>query len=272
MPRTGKWLVSVSLGLLLVLASASAQTSISHKARHKARKVKAPAPQMVLPPMPKGPLPQVPLDQLPAAPPQVDYQDGSLTIVAQNSTLGDSLREVRKRIYVPPSATERVVARLGPAPARDVLATLLNGSSFNYVMVGSVADPAALSSVVLTSRPATGGVQTVANVSQPSPVYTPPARTEPGPGMGRPGGFVPPVAQAVPPQPGNPQAANGDDSADDSQDADDSDQEEAADKDQSGGTAPPNAGPKTPDEILQMLQQQKQQQGLPGPPPPNPPD
>ncbi|MGB9073772.1 MAG: hypothetical protein WCC22_14125 [Terriglobales bacterium] len=272
MPRTGKWLVSISLGLLLVLPSVSAQTS----SRHKTRKILSQ--HAVLPPAPRGPLPQVPLDQLPAAPPQVNYQDGRLTIVAQNSTLGDILREVRKRtgasIEVPPSATERVVARLGPAPARDVLAALLNGSSFNYVMVGSVADPAVLSSVALTSRPAAGGAQAVANVYQPSPVYTPPERTELRPGLGRPGGFVPPVAQTVPPQPGNPQAANGDDSADDSQDADDSDQDEAQGQDQNGDTPQPNAGPKTPDELMQRLQQQRlqqqqQQQQQGQPPPPN---
>jgi hypothetical protein len=268
MQLRGKWWVSISLGLLLVLPSASAQTS----RRHKARKVSPP--QVVLPPMPKGPLPQVPLDQLPAAPPQVDYQDGRLTIVAQNSILGDILREVHKRtgasIDVPTNATERVVARLGPAPARDVLATLLNGSSFNYVMVGSVADPAMLSSVVLTSRPA-AGAQTVTTVYQPSPVYAPPARAELGPGM-VPGGFVPKM-QPVPPQPANPQAANGDDSADDSEDADDSDQEAAEGQDQSGATPQPNAGPKSPEEILQMLQQQRQQQSQPGQPPqPNPPN
>jgi hypothetical protein len=266
MPLTGKWLVSISVGLLLVLPSASAQTSRRHKAR------KMPAPQVVLPPAPRGPLPQVPLDQLPAAPPQVNYQDGRLSIVAQNSTLGDILREVRKRtgasIDIPTNATERVVARLGPAPARDVLATLLNGSSFNYVMVGSVADPATLSSVVLTSRPA-AGAQTVATVYQPAPVYSPPERTGLGPGM-VPGGFVPKVPP-VTPVPTSAQAANGDDSADDSEDADDSDQDEAQGQDQSGGTPQPNAGPKTPDEILQMLQKQREQQ--PGQPPqPNPPE
>lgn len=274
MARTGKWLVSISVGLLLVVPSASAQTPSRHKGRKVAKQ------QVVLPPAPRGPLPQVPLDQLPAVPPQVNFQDGRLTIVAQNSTLGDILREVRQRtgasIDVPPSATERVVARLGPAPARDVLATLLNGSSFNYVMVGSVADPSSLSSVVLTSRPAGGGAQTVAEVSQPSPVYSPPARTELMPGMGRPGQFVPPLAQAVTPQPGNPQAANADDSADDSEDADDSDQDEAQGQGQNGGISQPNAGPRSPEEVLQLLQQQRQQQGQPGQPPqppqPNPPN
>jgi hypothetical protein len=263
MPRTGKWLVSISLGLLLVLASASAQTAIPHKARHKARKAKAP-PQVVLPPLPRGPLPQVPLDQLPATPPQVDYQDGRLTIVAQNSTLSDILHEVNKRtgasIEVPPNATEHVVARLGPAPARDVLATLLNGSSFNYVMVGSVADPAALSSIVLTSKPAGGAAQTVAIVPQPAPVYMPPAR---------PVGV--PMVQTVPPQPGVPQAASADDSADEA-DAEDSDQEDAQSQDQSGGAPQPNAGPKTPEEMLQMLQQQQRLQPPGQPPQTNPPN
>ncbi len=279
MSRTGKWLVSISLGLLLILPSASAQTAqtpIPPKARHKARKVKAPPPPaVVLPPLPIGPLPQVPLDQLPTAPPQVDYQDGRLTIVAQNSTLSDILREVHKRtgasIDVPPSATEHVVAQLGPAPAREVLATLLNGSSFNYVMVGSAADPAVLSSVVLTSRPAAGGAQTIANVPQPASVYPPPVRPELGPGMGQPTGLVPTaVAPVVQPAPAvNQSAVNADASANDSQEAEDTEQEEAGNQDQNGATPLPNAGPKTQDEILQMLQQQqqRQQQGLQTDPP-----
>lgn len=270
MPRTGKWLVSISVGLLLVVPSASAQTST----RHKARKVLNQ--QAVLPPAPRGPLPQVPLDQLPAAPPQVNYQDGRLTIVAQNSTLGDILREVHKRtgasIEVPASATERVVVRLGPAPARDVLATLLNGSSFNYVMVGSVADPAVLSSVVLTTKPA-GGAQTVAEVYQPSPVYAPPDRTELGLGRVLPNGYAPKV-QPVIPVPANAQAAGGDDSADDSEDADDSDQGAAENQDQNVATPQPNAGPRSQEELLQILQQRRQQgqPGQPPQPPPNPPN
>jgi len=270
MLRTGKWLVSISVGLLLLLPSASGQASTRHESRKGSKQ------QSVLPPAPRGPLSQVPLDQLPAAPPQVNYQDGRLTIVAQNSTLGDILREVRKRtgasIDVPASATERVVARLGPAPARDVLATLLNGSSFNYVMVGSVADPAVLSSVVLTTKPA-AGAQTVAEVYQPSPVYAPPDRTPLGLGRVGPAGYVPNVQPVTPPS--NAEAASGDDSADDSEDADDSDQDAADAQDQSGAAPQPNAGPKSPEEILQMLQQQRQQQqqGQPGQPPqPNPPN
>jgi hypothetical protein len=283
MLQTGKWLVLISLGLLLLLPAASAQTAQTSippnppKARHKARKAKVvPPPPVVLPPLPRGPLPQVPLDQLPTAPPQVDYRDGRLTIVAQNSTLSDILREVRKRtgasIDVPPSATEHVVARLGPAPAREVLATLLNGSSFNYVMVGSAADPAVLSSVVLTSKPA-GGAQTIANVPQPVPVYSPPGRPGFGPGFGQPVGVVPTaVAPVIQPAPVvNQPAVNADASANDSQEPEDSEQEETETQDQNGATPLPNAGPKTPDEMLQMLQQQQQLQQPPQQtPPPQP--
>ena len=86
------------------------------------------------------------MDQIPAAAPRVTYENGLLSITAQNATLGDILREVRKltgaTIDVPPAgANERVVVQLGPGAPRDVLATLLNGTSFNYVMLGSASDP-----------------------------------------------------------------------------------------------------------------------------------
>ena len=270
MVRT-KLLLSIFLAVALA-PFALAQTAPHHKS-HKAKPVKP----LVLPPLPPGPLPQVPLDQLPAVAPQVSYQNGSLTIVAENSTLGDILREVRKRtgasIDVPGNATERVATRLGPGPARDILTTLLNGTSFNYVMVGSAGDPTALASVVLTPRPAGGAVQT-AQAQQPAPVYTAP---DFGPGTGRPG--------FVPPQPGPMATAESGDDKDDDDSADDSDQDQQAegqagqpgtpapqvpgvqfpqnqapDGTDSNGNAQPNVGPRTPQQILQMLQQQRQQQ------------
>ena len=80
--------------------------------------------------------------------------------MAENSTLADILRAVRTQtgaaIEVPPNATERVVAHLGPGPARDVLAALLNGSHFNYVMLGSAAHPDSVDRLILTSK--SGGV------------------------------------------------------------------------------------------------------------------
>src|SRR5258706_2264626 len=149
-------------------------------------------PTVVAPVAPSGPLQQVPMSQLPSTPPQVTYQNGMLTIVAQNSSLGDILNEVHRRtgatIEVPPTATERVVTKIGPAPAREVLVTLLNGTGYNYVMVGTASDSSALASVILTSKPAGGA--TVATAYQPPPQYAP-QQAVMAPGMG-PGG---PVAQ-----------------------------------------------------------------------------
>jgi hypothetical protein len=80
---------------------------------------------------------------MPTSAPQVSFHNDQLTIVAHNSTLGDVLRAVRNQtgaaVEIPANATERVVGRFGPGPARDVLAVLLNGSHFNYVMLGSAA-------------------------------------------------------------------------------------------------------------------------------------
>ncbi len=119
-------------------ADTQADTQKPHPA-HKVKKQQPPPPP--LPSGPQGPVPQIPLDAIPAVAPQVSYQNGLLTIVAPNSTLGDILRAVRKQtaadIDVPASASERVVTRLGPGPAREVMAELLNGSRFNYILLGS---------------------------------------------------------------------------------------------------------------------------------------
>jgi hypothetical protein len=227
---------------------------------------RAAARPVVAPPVvPSGPLQQVPMAQLPSTPPQVTYQNGMLTIVAQNSSLGDILHEVHRRtgatIDVPPTATERVVTRIGPGPAREVLVTLLNGAGYNYVMMGTASDSAALASVILTSKPtgSTGGGP-VTTAYQPPTQYV--GQQPMAPGMG-PGG---PVVQPAPPD----EEA---DAAEEKDEEDPADQEQA--QDQTGnGTATaqdgsqPNAGPKTPEQILEMLRQRQQQPPQPGPPVP----
>lgn len=185
-----------------------------------------------------------------------------LTIVAENSSLGDILREVHKStgavIDVPANANERVVTRLGPGPARDVLADLLNGSTFNYVMTGSAADPAGLSSVMLMTK--TGGAQT----ASPPPVQYEPQQAVMAPGMG-PGG---PVVQ----QPASDEEAD----AEDKEEDDTGDEDQAKDQGQTppGAVPPadgsqPNAGPKSPEQILEMLRQHAPNGGrlLPNPQP-----
>jgi hypothetical protein len=77
-------------------------------------------------------------------------------VSAKNSTLGDILRAISAKtgasIDIPEGANERVVSQLGPAPPRDVMTALLNGSHFNYVMVGTETNPDAVAHVILTSK------------------------------------------------------------------------------------------------------------------------
>lgn len=119
----------------------------------KKKKVQPPPPP--LPSGPTGPVQQMPLDSIAAMAPQVSFQNNELTIVAPNSTLADILRAVRKQtgaeIDIPP-APERVVTHLGPGPARTIVAQLLNGSRFNYVLLGSPADDTVLTRVVLVAK------------------------------------------------------------------------------------------------------------------------
>jgi hypothetical protein len=238
------------------------------------------------------------MDQIPATPAKINFQNGLLTISSQNSTLGEILRDVRKltgaAIDIPAGsgATERVVAHLGPGAPRDVLAVLLNGSSFNYVMIGSSADPTAVSSVILTSKGGDSQTQTASN----GPENSPSPNGSPMGGPNPPNRFMQPMAlnQQNGPRPGrgeNGQAA--DDANDDAKDDDAAADDTAEDQSQQTPPPPaqpdpsaninanpqdqaqpdanqPNAGPKTPEQVLDMLRRQ-QQPGAVTPPPQPPP-
>jgi hypothetical protein len=71
----------------------------------------------------------------------VTFENGMLRIHTEKATLAQVLFEVQRKtqaeIAIPAGAElEQVVADLGPAPARDVLAALLNGSAYNFIFVG----------------------------------------------------------------------------------------------------------------------------------------
>lgn len=240
------FLLSVPLNLCL-----AAQT------HHKA--AKKPDPAVIMPVA--TPIPLTPA-QMPATPPTVSFSAGELTINAPNSTLGDILREVRKQtgasIDIPGNATERVMGVFGPGPARDVLSTILNGSHFNYVLLGSVTDPSGLDKVMLFSKPAAEPNQQAENAQSQPPPQAPAAGVQAAEGLDF----------------GNDQSA--DNQADSGGDifgnADDqSEQAQQADEQQQGINANPFGTPgnsvKTPQQLLQELQQQQQQQGQQNPNP-----
>jgi hypothetical protein len=84
----------------------------------------------------------------------VTYTNGMLRIHADKATLAQILFEVQRQtkadIPIPAGAElEKVAADLGPGPAGDVLASLLNGSRYNFIFVGNEGK---LESVILTRR------------------------------------------------------------------------------------------------------------------------
>jgi len=172
MPGTRPKFLFIVIAFLLCLAVVNPVQAASQRTRKRtAKQVIAPPPQV-----PAGPLTPFTLDEIPATSPQVSYYNDQLTIVAQNSTLGDILHAVHQQtgavIEMPGNGSERVVAHFGPGPARDVLAALLNGSHFDYVMLGSTENPTAVSHVILTAK--SGGANAAApvmqaNAGQPAP-------------------------------------------------------------------------------------------------------
>jgi hypothetical protein len=248
-------LIVVPVCLSLMGAADTVQKTPTRKAHSK----KAKEPAAILPPYTPQTLSQLPLEQVPAVPPQVAYSGGQLTIVAQNSTLGDILRAVHAQtgaeLDVPSNATERVVATLGPGPARDVLATLLNGTHFNYVLLGSAGNPTAVQRVVLTAK--TGPETTTASAAPVPPQQGMPVNRFQQP-------MSVPQVQNV-----EPEAPADDNSADAQDDSSETPDDQQADQQQNPGQAP-----KTPEQLLQelqrqqqqMQQQQQQQPGQQGPP------
>jgi hypothetical protein len=74
-------------------------------------------------------------------------------------TLSEVLYAIQQRtgadISIPAGAEqERVVAEYEPAPAAEVLAHLLNGSRFNFLILNSANDPRQIDRVILSPRTA----------------------------------------------------------------------------------------------------------------------
>jgi hypothetical protein len=248
-------LVLFITALLAVAAVASAQTAPQKKKHRAAAKVVQQQPEPAAA-APQPPAPPPTPEQGPSSPPEVSFQNGELTIVARNSTMGDVLTAVKQKtgaaVEMPAVSSERVVGRFGPGAPRDVLAQLLNGSHYDYVLLGSPADPGALKKVLLMAR-----------ASGPEPAPQQPG----GPPQNVMGNN--PALQAVPEVENDqsPEETSGEIPAE----AQPPEQEEPQQPDQQ---QPGQNGPvvKTPEQLLRELQQQQQQQqngqpGAPGQPP-----
>ena len=119
--------------------------------------------------------------------PVVTYRDGLLAIDVVDSTLADVLKLIAEKtgavIDIPPGAgQERIIERTGPAQPNEVLQRLLNGSSFNFIIVSSPLNPNQPAQVLLSLHKPDSDANTAVTASvQPSPAASAGPQTPPAP-------------------------------------------------------------------------------------------
>lgn len=175
---------------------------------------------------------------------EVAYTQGQISVIADNSSLNQILREISREtgMKITGGVTdERVYGKYGPSPAADVLATLLEGTGSNMLLLHN--DSTTPGELVLTPRQ---GGPTPPNPNAPgfdddSPVddaASPPPASQPAEQAPRNRNQPPPGANGAPPA--------------------STDQSTPASTD----TSDPN-GVKTPQQIYEQLQKLRQQQQTP---------
>jgi AMIN domain len=108
----------------------------------------------------------------------VNFQNGLLSIDADQATLSEVLYEVQLRtgaeVAIPAGAEkDKVVIKAGPGPTKEVMSALLNGSHFNFILVGSAQDENTIQRVMLTPKGAE-----IAQSPAPAPVSAEDAESE----------------------------------------------------------------------------------------------
>jgi len=150
----------------------------------------------------------------PKPPLQVSFLNGMLAIHSDKATLSEVLYAVQQRTGAEVSIAagaeqERVVADIGPAPSAEVLAKLLNGSRFNFLILSAASDPRQLDRVILSPR--------AEGIAMPLPPVQTADESEdggdsPAAAAVRPQPVPPPQMQGAPGQ--QPEAKPGDDNPD----------------------------------------------------------
>jgi len=221
------------------LQTPAVQKPPTHKKAVLKKQSQAAAPVQQLPAQIMPPLPATLMNSAPVKP-EVTMENGQLTIDAPNSTLSDVLSGIHHATGASiegASPTERVAVKLGPGTPEQVIAALLRGTPYDYVILGTLGKQEVVARVLLTQQ---------SNL----PADTPQAPS--GQAMGQPQqpAFQPPGDSSQPERTPPDEVA-------------------PATENQADQTPPtptpqqPNANtPKTPDQLFkefQQLQQQKQQ-------------
>jgi hypothetical protein len=190
-------------------------------------------PAQIMPPLPATLMNSAPVK------PQVTMDRGLLTIDAPNSTLSDVLtgiHNVTGATIEGASPTERVAVKLGPGAPGQVLAALLRGTPYDYIILGSLGRQDVVTRVLLTQQSQSSGGESSPAEGAASRGAQEAPQDESMPERNPPEAAAPPTADSTP-QP-------------------------EADQAQQPPQQDPNQ-PKTPDQLfkeLQQLDQQRQQQ------------
>jgi len=181
---------------------------------------------------PPAPIPPTP-EQMPPSAPRVIFQNGLLSVESVNSRLIDILNGIRNKTGMQfegvQASPERVAGKFGPAPPDEVLRNLLQGSKYDYVIIGMPEKPEMVQRVILT-----------------------------------PSGSAPAIAGTTQVPSGSPQTANGEEEDNGSDEGGDPtpEQVQMPEQPQPPAVAQPRstAAPKTTEQLLEELKQMQQQQ------------
>lgn len=119
-------------------ASGSAATARPAHHKHHSAKPDSKPEVVETPPPPPPPPPDWPVNDK-AQPASVDWNGRDLRIAATNSSLEQILKDVSTATGVEVdglASDQRIFGSYGPAPAREVLNQLLDGSGYNVMMIG----------------------------------------------------------------------------------------------------------------------------------------
>lgn len=146
----------------MAVAQAPPVVSADHPRAHPVRKVKPKRTAPVAAPHPAL---------------HVSYEDGLLSISAQDAPLSDVLAQLHQRtgatIEAPADLDERIAVEIGPGPAAQVVAALLEATHFNYVIAGAANKPGAVQSIQLTVKPSLDAETEAPAPKQDRPVASP---------------------------------------------------------------------------------------------------
>ena len=243
-------------GVSLVLLAAFA---LSAQAQQKPSATLPPTPPTAFAPSP-APIPQA-TSIPPAEPASITYNNGTLTVKTQNSSLNQILREISRKTGMSITggvSEERVFGTYGPAPAGEVLRQLLDGTKSN--MLYQEATATAPAHLTLSARQGTATPPNVFSAAaersgnEDEPVIprsdaVRPGQPQPGPFGYGPGGQ---------PQPGQQQPGQAPDGSQPPQQPSDSSTPDSNTQQQQQQQTP--NGVKTPEQLLQQLMQMRQQQ------------